>query len=63
MKTEEKIKEKLSKMEENLKRYKEDWVNLEKFVSTSGYKKIDDDIIYVSIVNQIAALKWVLRDR
>ena len=63
MKSEEKIKEKITKMEENLKRYKEDWNNLEKFVSPSGYKKIDDDLIYVSIVNQITALKWVLRDR
>ena len=63
MKTEEKIRQKLSQMEEDLKKYKEDWNNLEKYVSTSGYKKIEEDIIYISITNQIAALKWVLRNR
>lgn len=63
MKTVEKIKEKITSMEEDLKKYKEDFNNLEKYVGSHGYKKIEEDVIYISITNQIAALKWVLKDR
>ena len=63
MKSEEKIREKLESMELDLQKYKSDYDALEKYIDNNKIKKIEEDMIYISITNQIAALKWVLKDR
>ena len=63
MKTKEQIREKIAIMEEDLKKYKEDFNNLEKYVTSNGYKRLEEDTIFITINNQITALKWVLKDR
>ena len=65
MKTKEQVEEKLNQMKEDLKRYKESWNNLIHYYP-SGVDEIRDvkeDLIYITTMNQIEALKWVLKDK
>lgn len=62
MKTREQIEEKIKSMEVDLERYKENWEHFKHSYSNGVVKKIDEDIIYTTIINQLEVLKWVLKD-
>lgn len=64
MKTQEQVEEKLTKMKEDLKKYKESWSNLTHYYPSGidEIKDIKDDLLYITIVNQIEVLKWILKD-
>ena len=62
MKTKEQIEEKIKSMEIDLDRYKENWEHFEHSYPNGVIKKIDEDVIYTTIINQLEVLKWVLKD-
>lgn len=65
MKTKEQIEEKLNQMKEDLKKYKESWSNLVHYYPSGidEIKDVKEDLIYITTMNQIEALKWVLKDK
>lgn len=65
MKTKEQVEEKLAQMKEDLKKYKESWNNLTHYYPSGidMIKDIKEDLIYITIVNQIEVLKWILKDK
>lgn len=64
MKTQEQVQEKLEKMTQDLKNYKESWKNLTHYYPSGidTIKDIKDDLLYITITNQIEVLKWILKD-
>ena len=64
MKTREQVEEKLTQMTEDLKKYKEGWKNLTHYYPSGldVVKNIEEDLMYITIKNQIEVLKWILKD-
>ena len=64
MKTKEQVEEKLQQMQQDLKEYKESWNNLNHYIPSGidPIRDIKDDLLYITIVNQIEVLKWILKD-
>jgi len=64
MKTQEQVEKKLEKMKDDLKHYKEQWKNLTHYYPSGidMVKNIEEDLIYITIKNQIEVLKWILKD-
>ena len=64
MKTQEQVEEKLKSMSEDLKKYKEHWKNLTHYYPSGidTIKNIEEDLMYITVKNQIEVLKWILKD-
>lgn len=65
MKTKEQVEEKLKQMQQDLKAYKESWNNLNHYYPSGidPIRDIKDDLLYITIANQIEVLKWFLKDK
>lgn len=63
MKTKEQIQEKMDSMILDLEKYRENWEHFEHSYPNGLVKKLEEDVLYTTIVNQIEVLKWVLKDK
>lgn len=63
MKTKEQIEEKIKTMELDLEGYKSNWERVNHLYPNGLAKKIEEDVIYTTIMNQLEVLKWVLKDK
>lgn len=62
MKSESEILSKIESMKQDLEEYKENWDRFNHTYPNGLTKKIEEDILYNSIINQLEVLKWVLKD-
>lgn len=62
MKSESEILSKIESMKQDLEEYKENWDRFNHIYPNGLAKKIEEDILYNSIINQLEVLKWVLKD-
>ena len=62
MKTKEQIEEKIKSMIIDLEEYKSNWERVNHLYQNGLAKKIEEDVIYTTIINQLEVLKWVLKD-
>lgn len=62
MKTKEQIEEKIKSMIIDLEEYKSNWERANHVYPNGLVKKIEEDVIYTTIINQLEVLKWVLKD-
>ena len=62
MKTQQQIEEKINSMISDLETYEENWNHFNHTYPNGVVKKIEEDVIYTTIVNQLEVLKWVLKD-
>lgn len=62
MKTQQQIEEKINSMILDLEKYKENWNHFNHTYPNGVAKKLEEDVIYTTIVNQLEVLKWVLKD-
>lgn len=61
MKSYEEILEKVKLMENDLKKYLDNWEKEPRLNINGIPMTINEDRIYITITNQIEALKWVLK--
>lgn len=61
MKSYEEILEKIKLMENDLKKYIDNWEKEPRLNINGVPMTINEDRIYITITNQIEALKWVLK--
>jgi len=62
MKTQEQIEQKIKTMLIDLEEYKANWERVNHLYPNGLAKKIEEDVIYTTILNQLEVLKWVLKD-